>query len=343
MRKYLLPETGNFYKANMHCHSTVSDGLYTPAELKRRYMEQGYSIIAYTDHGVMVSHMDLADENFLPLIGYEVAFAERESVNGNPLRKKSTHLNLITLDPDHVVHVCKNRQSPKPTSPMGPYLKDRKFLYEDEPDFFQYHTPECINEVIRRGRENGFFVTYNHPVWSLDDYNDYMNFHGMHAVEIINYSGQCGGHNDYCEHVYDDMLRGGERIFCVGGDDNHNTRPDRRDDSFGGFTVFKAEKLDYKTIADALLAGNFYASEGPEIYDLWYEDGKVHIDCSDADRIILHTDSRRAQMAHRKAGETLTSADFDVDPRDEYVRITVIDGAGKHADTNAYFIDELMK
>ena len=26
MRKYLLPENGNFYKANLHCHTTVTDG-----------------------------------------------------------------------------------------------------------------------------------------------------------------------------------------------------------------------------------------------------------------------------------------------------------------------------
>ena len=34
MRKYLLPENGNFYKANLHCHSTVSDGTLTPEEMK---------------------------------------------------------------------------------------------------------------------------------------------------------------------------------------------------------------------------------------------------------------------------------------------------------------------
>ena len=34
MKKYLLPETGNFYKANLHSHSTVSDGTLTPAEMK---------------------------------------------------------------------------------------------------------------------------------------------------------------------------------------------------------------------------------------------------------------------------------------------------------------------
>ena len=38
MRKYLLPESGNFYKANLHCHSIVSDGKLSPAELKKIYM-----------------------------------------------------------------------------------------------------------------------------------------------------------------------------------------------------------------------------------------------------------------------------------------------------------------
>ena len=37
MKKYLLPRTGKFYKANLHCHSTVSDGKLTPAELKEAY------------------------------------------------------------------------------------------------------------------------------------------------------------------------------------------------------------------------------------------------------------------------------------------------------------------
>jgi len=42
MRKYLLPESGNFYKANLHCHSTLSDGNLTPEQLKKAYMDKGY-------------------------------------------------------------------------------------------------------------------------------------------------------------------------------------------------------------------------------------------------------------------------------------------------------------
>ena len=34
MKQYLLPENGKFYKVNMHSHSTYSDGVQTPEQLK---------------------------------------------------------------------------------------------------------------------------------------------------------------------------------------------------------------------------------------------------------------------------------------------------------------------
>ena len=72
MKKYLLPENGNFYKANLHSHSTVSDGRLTPREMKDFYMDNGYSIIAYTDHNKFVCHNELSDKNFLALNGVEI-------------------------------------------------------------------------------------------------------------------------------------------------------------------------------------------------------------------------------------------------------------------------------
>ena len=41
MRHYLLPEGGNFYKANLHTHSIYSDGARTVEEIKRDYMAHG--------------------------------------------------------------------------------------------------------------------------------------------------------------------------------------------------------------------------------------------------------------------------------------------------------------
>lgn len=133
------------------------------------------------------------------------------------------------------------------------------------------------------------------------------------------------------------MLRGGKRIYCIATDDCHKVET-----CGGGFTMIKADKLEYRAITNALVAGDFYASQGPSIYNLWFEDGKIHIDCSDAISITLHTQSRRAERIMAEKDSFVNTADFDVVPQDGYVRITVTDSAGKHANTNAYFTDELF-
>ena len=41
MKQYLFPQEGKFYRANLHCHSTLSDGKRTPEELKEIYKSAG--------------------------------------------------------------------------------------------------------------------------------------------------------------------------------------------------------------------------------------------------------------------------------------------------------------
>ena len=43
-------------------------------------MEKGYSIVAYTDHDILIPHPELAAENFLPLNGYEMEINDNNSV-----------------------------------------------------------------------------------------------------------------------------------------------------------------------------------------------------------------------------------------------------------------------
>ena len=333
MRKYLLPKEGSFYKANLHCHTTVSDGCMSPEETKNIFKGKGYSVVAFTDHEVLVPHSELADEEFLPLNGYEMEVNEQ---NEKAFRfKKTCHMCLIALEPDNLKQVCYHRSK---------YMGENSINYRDkiqydkfEPDYTREHTHGCINDMMKKGRENGFFVTYNHPTWSLENYNDYMGYNHMNAMEVFNNECENIGYCEYNEKEYDDMLKGGKRIYCIATDDCH-----RPETCGGGFTMIKAEKLEYRAITNALVAGNFYASQGPLVYDLWFEDGKIHIDCSDAASITLHTSSRRAKMIQANEGEFVNTADFDIVSEDGYVRITVTDSNGKHANTNAYFTDELF-
>ena len=98
MKKFLLPEKGNFYKANLHCHTNISDGKLSPEEIKAHYMKNGYSIVAITDHDVMVPHPELREEGFLPLNGYEVQLDKWESEDNADT--KTCHICLIALTED---------------------------------------------------------------------------------------------------------------------------------------------------------------------------------------------------------------------------------------------------
>ena len=336
MKKYLLPESGNFYKANLHCHSTVSDGKWTPEQIKRNYMAQGYSVVAYTDHDVMVPHHELSDESFLALTGYEMEINEPKDPQ-NPRKRKTCHLCYIALDKNEPPQVCWHREKYAALGNAANYHGVVKFD-ETLPDYERTYSHECINDMIKKGREGGFFVTYNHPVWSLENYENYIGYEGMNAMEICNFGCIAAGWFDYNPMVYDDILTSGKRIFCIAADDNHNgSTPD----SFGGFTVIKAEKLEYETVTKALLDGHFYASQGPEIHALWMEDGYIHVKCSPAAEIYFNTGVRRAARLVAGEGESLTEATFPVKKEYGYVRLTVVDAAGKPANTNAYFVDEL--
>ena len=299
MRKYLLSESGKFYKANLHCHTTLSDGKTTPEETKKAYMDKGYSVIAFTDHKNFFVHNDLTEETFLALNGYEADVGLMNPKGWNC--SKLCHICVIALDKNITeVPVWENKA----------------------------YTGESISAFMKNNVENGFFVTYNHPNWSLESYPEYINYKGASALEIINYGCIVEGYDDRNDHVYDDMLRGGERIFAIAADDNHNPPHD----SFGGYTMIKAESLTYEDVAKSLKEGNFYASEGgPDILELYVEDGKVCIKTDKAREIYFSTDRRRCRRALGN------EAVFEIGECD-YFRLTAVGEDGKESYTNAYFL-----
>lgn len=331
MRKYLIPEDGTFYKANLHCHSTVSDGKRTPQEIKMIYMEHGYSVVAFTDHDVLVPHPELVSNDFLPLYGFEAEVDEVGSRDWST--KKTCHICFIAQSPDNVVMPFYHRTE----YVWGNAAKYRSLVaYNDnQPDYVRDYSHAGISDMMQRGRDAGFFVTYNHPTWSRQDYSDYIGYEGMHAMEIMNNDSAVAGYFEYNPRVYDDMLSAGKRIYAIATDDNHGWI----NDECGGWTMIKAPSLSYTVIMDALLNGHFYASWGPDIHSLWVEGDTINISCSPARRIIVTYQSRRSYALN---GERLTEATFRLRPDDGYVRITVVDDKGRCADTNAYFVDGLL-
>ena len=330
-RRALLPENGNWYKANLHCHSTVSDGVYTPEEIKELYQNQGYSIVALTDHEFLVPHTELCDEHFLMLTSYEVQVCGDRDLPFN--MRRVCHLNFYARDPGqrkmpflNYDEVSRYDFSP-PLSTLDYY----------GPQIERAYTVEGINHLIALGKERGFIVCWNHPTWSLEEASVYTHLEGLFGMEIFNTGAATTGYESYCPYIYDEMLRSGKRLGVVATDDTHRAR-----DLFGGFTMMCAEELKYDQIIDCMEKGNYYASTGPLIHRFYVEDGFFHMECSPAKKIVLSNSGRRRWINSMRVAETelLTHAEFPVSEEDLYVRLTVTDECGRTANTRAYFREE---
>jgi len=63
---------GNWYKGNLHIHTTESDGAKTPAEIAEHYRRSGYDFICITDHDKVADVHGLSSDDFVVIPGAEV-------------------------------------------------------------------------------------------------------------------------------------------------------------------------------------------------------------------------------------------------------------------------------
>ena len=340
MKKYLLPEGGNFYKVNMHNHTTNSDGEHTPEQIKEIYKSLGYSAVAYTDHGKLWDVSYLTDDEFIAINSYEfdmlnpdpiVPFEDEELAKHFHLHE-AIHINFYAKDPKMLKQPCvdpKGRRYQKivddPKIEIVSTLEDAKF------------DVETLNRVIDEHKKLGYLAVYNHPAWSLNNYDLYANLRGFDGLELVNGATYRSSDQEYVPLVFDQMLRQGERIVPVGGDDGHHTR------HYGlAWTMVKADELSYESLIDGIEKGNCYMSTGPEIKEIYVEGDKVTVKTSAAEGIIYTAMGRSHQNnIMEKDGEPVTEATFTIKPWHVYFRITVRDLNGKRANTRAYWIDEL--
>ncbi len=140
---------GRWYKANLHCHTTLSDGEFSPEVRVEQYKAKGYDILALTDHSKTNAAKELSSDDFLVLCGAE-------------LHPDYPHIRVDT--PHHLV--CLN-------IPEG-------FAMEDDSD---------ANEVVRRVNQLGGAVIYAHPYRYGHTINHLTAVHDYAAIEVYNASG----------------------------------------------------------------------------------------------------------------------------------------------------------
>jgi hypothetical protein len=200
--------------------------------------------------------------------------------------------------------------------------------------------------MIRRCNEAGFLVQLNHPYWSLNEREDYINLKGLWGLEILNYATELETGSEYCPYIYDDMLRSGMyNLVCTMGDDNHNHAGFR--ESFGGSTMIGAKELKYDQIIEAMEKGNIYCTSGrdnpPQFTALYVEDNMIKIDCTPVTNININGYGRADRHITAPEGETITHAEFSLRESDVYFRVSLRDEYGNNAHTHTYFVKDYIE
>ncbi len=317
-------DDGSWYKGNLHSHTTNSDGNFTPQEAVKEFKKHGYSFLCISDHNLYTDYRGkLGEEDFLILPGVEAAAV---LFDDEGRCRKVHHMNGIlgtAVMQNKAPRLYQHREE------VGP------FLY-----YGKWDGAKAATDLTQELHSRGCFVTYNHPIWSRVDAEEFVPAEGFEILEIFNYNTQNESETGYDTTYWDGMLRKGRHILADASDDNHNAGV--FDDAFGGYIVVKVKALAYDNIIESILSGNYYSSSGPVIYDWGIREGKAYITCSASERITFIADGfvgAGTAFVAKSENDLLQEAAFTLTGNETYIRAECRDLYGKKAWTNPIYIE----
>lgn len=299
---------GRFWRGNLHTHSTLSDGALAPEAVVEAYQRAGYDFMMLSDHFIHHYAWPIADtrkyrsNRFTTILGAEV---HAPATSAGEL----WHIVAAGLPLDF---------EPAAPDESGPAL-------------------------ARRAAAAGAFVGIAHPAWSQLTIEDGRAIDVAHAVEIYNHG--CAVECDRGDGWYllDQLLTEGRRLSAFATDDAHFINQDY----FGGWVQVKAESLEPEALLDALKRGAYYSSQGPQIHELSISGTELSITCSPVDTIVVLCGHSRSVQ---RVGRAITHASLDLSRLEKgwlltkpspWLRVAIIDQAGKRAWTNPIWRDEI--
>ncbi len=189
----------------------------------------------------------------------------------------------------------------------------------------------CIDKIIAAGG----IPVLAHPAWSLNDPAEALKLKGIEFTEIYNtVSGKHASNRPYSGSFVDIMACRGRFYGLFASDDTHYYDGD---ETVAAIMV-KADSPDPRDLKKSILAGDFYATTGPEVHARM-ENGVLEITCSPAVEVNVFTNAAWAPGRHT-VGVGITSVTYKPSKIDSFARVEVIDKEGRAAYTNFIMIDK---
>ena len=311
----ILENRGNWYKGNLHMHTTVSDGVLEPVDAINVYREAGYDFIAITDH--RIEGHPWQNEQFLILPGVEWD-------TGDAMHMPVYHILGIGMNRETAdfYHGAPYEGAPLGNTRGGIWTGGRKGRKKSHPH------PQAIIDAIRAA---GGIAILAHPAWSVMSPEEMMDLHGLAGAEIFNsisgYPFNPG--RDEASYYWDIWGKNGKLVGVFANDDSHNYVGEETK----AFTMVNAPALHRDAIIDAIMRGNFYASCGPRFHSIDYkpDTGEVTVECSrDVEAVVFKSNTPWPDGGYQEINGK-GRASYRTMYEDRFVRIELIDRNGRKA------------
>ncbi|MFA9455061.1 MAG: CehA/McbA family metallohydrolase [Candidatus Aminicenantaceae bacterium] len=293
-----------WYRGNLHTHTTHSDGDTQPEGVIQWYRDHGYDFLSITDHNFLLKVEDyshLQDEGFLLISGNEIS----DGYEGRSLHLLALGLHDETLKPvggDGILSTLQNNVS-----------------------------------AIRKA---GALPVLAHPnfTWAFGA-EELIGIEGCVLFEVLNAHPSVNNQGDDTrpgtEEMWDTALSAGKRIYGIGTDDTHKiaTYPGK------SWTMVRAPELSEPALLEALENGDFYVSTGVELDEYRVTGSAVRIRIRE-EREVSYRTSFIGEGGEILAESDSVKPKFKLSPGALYVRARIVDSNGKLALTQpVFFVD----
>ena len=241
-----------FYKGNIHTHTTKSDGDEDPIKVTEWYKAHGYDFLVLTDH----NHRTILD------YGNEIETAE------TPLMIPGEEVTMNIQNNDVTVPIHING------------IGIERVVEPIEVD----GVVSTIQANIDSIKEAGGIASINHPnyKWAYT-ISDLIQVNGATAIEVFNGIHDTNVYGSKtrpsAEQIWDGILSSGKLIYGVAADDSHHYHDftPKMSNPGRGWICVKADSLSELSIMDSIKNGDFYASTGVYLDQLACSNNTINI------------------------------------------------------------------
>ena len=234
----------NWYKGNLHAHTSESDGDESPENVIKWYALHEYDFLVLSDHNCLTL-LDYNPNNLLLIPGEELT-VQLEN------QDRAVYVNSVGLS-SPVEPINAALVLPTIQANVDAILDAGGMPILSAP----YHRPDFDTKTLKEIAGAKFMDIYNsHPLIVEGDPRTFS-----------------------FEEIWDEILSSGKIMFGTATDDAHNYLEfgDDKANPGGAWIVVRATSLSGKAIMEGLESGNFYASTGVSLKDVQLSPNSLHV------------------------------------------------------------------